>query len=189
MFVVCPSDSSCMFWFSRRQQPIFPLAFSPPEYKTVNSGRRILSCPESPKYQYKSVITGANVSEQISAKNKKTTKPGTSLWCEIGHLKGINDGSLQHNCLIIPGRWGTALTRTHCATSLDSPQQKANQCDSLFSNEWEGERKKENGERRRRGGDWVCHRAIPPLDMLPQKQMYGVNTVRITAPGRRITAV
>ena len=35
----------------------------------------------------------------------------------------------------------------------------------------------------------VCHRAIPPLDMLPQKQMYGVNTAWITAPGRRITAV
>lgn len=88
-------------------------------------------------------------------KNKtktKPAKPGTSLWYKIGHLKGINDGSFQHNCLIMPGRWGTALTRTHCATSLDSPQQKANQCDSLFSNEWEGEWKKENGERRRGGG-------------------------------------
>lgn len=125
------------------------MAFSPPQYKPVNIGRRIFSCPESPQYQYKSVITGANVNEQISARK---TKPGTSLWCEIGHLKGINDGSFQHNCLIMPGRWGTALTRTHCATSLDSPQQKANQCDSLFSNEWEGEWKKENGERRRGGG-------------------------------------
>lgn len=61
------------------------------------------------------------------------------LWSEIGLHKGINDGSFQHNCLIMPGRWGTALTRTHCATSPDSPQQKANQCDSLFNSEWEGE--------------------------------------------------
>lgn len=37
--------------------------------------------------------------------------------------------------------------------------------------------------------NWVCHRAIPPLDMLPQKQMYGVNTAPITAPGRRMAAV
>lgn len=37
------------------------------------------------------------------------------------------------------------------------------------------------------GGDiknWVCHQAIPLLDQLPQKQMYGVNTAWITAPGR-----
>lgn len=90
-------------------------------------------------------ITVASVNEQISARK---TKPEPSLWCEIGHHKGINDGSFQHNCLIMPGRWGTALTRTHCATSPDSPQQKANQCDSLFSSEWEGEWKKENGESR-----------------------------------------
>lgn len=139
---------SCLFLFSRRQQPIFPLAFSPPQYKPVNISRRIFSCPEWPQYQYKSVIIGANVNEQISARK---TKPGTPLWCEIGHLKGINDGSFQHNCLIMPGRWGTALTRTHCATSLDSPQQKANQCDSLFSNEWEGEWKKMERDEERRG--------------------------------------
>lgn len=44
------------------------LAFSLPEYKTLNSGRRIFTCPKSPNYQYKSVITGANVNEQIFAK-------------------------------------------------------------------------------------------------------------------------
>lgn len=181
--VLCPS---CLFLFSTRQQPIFPLAFSLQQCKPVNIGRRIFSCPKLPQYQYLRRITGASVNEQISARK---TKPETSLWCEIGHHKGINDGSFQHNCLIMPGRWGTALTRTHCATSPDSPQQKANQCDSLFSSEWEGEWKKENGERRGGGGNWVCHRAIPPLDMLPQKQMYGVNTAWITAPGRWITAV
>lgn len=73
---------------------------------------------------------------------QRKTKSETSLWCEIGHHKGINDWSFQHNCLIMPGRWGTVLTRTHCATSPDSPQQKANQCDSLFSSEWEGEWKR-----------------------------------------------
>lgn len=189
MFVVCPSDSSCLFWFGSQYSP---LVFSPPvSTKLPILAGEYFSAPSGPKYQYKSVIAGANVNEQISTHTHthKKTKPGTSLWCEIGHLKGINDGSFQHNCLIMPGRWGTALTRTHCATSLDSPQQKANQYDSLFSSEWEGEWKKENGERRRRAGNWVCHRAIPPLDMLPQKQMNGVNTARITAPGRRITAV
>lgn len=49
----------------------------------------------------------------------------------------------------------------------------------------ESERKKiERGGGGEGGGNWVCHRAIPPLDMLPQKQMYGVNTAWITAPGR-----
>lgn len=144
--VLCPS---CLFLFSTRQQPIFPLAFSLQQCKPVNIGRRIFSCPKLPQYQYLRRITGASVNEQISARK---TKPETSLWCEIGHHKGINDGSFQHNCLIMPGRWGTALTRTHCATSPDSPQQKANQCDSLFSSEWEGEWKKENGERRGGGG-------------------------------------
>lgn len=50
----------------------------------------------------------------------------------------------------------------------------------------ESERKKMERERRGEEGEknWVCHRAIPPLDMLPQKQMYGVNTAWITAPGR-----
>lgn len=95
------------------------------------------------------MIAGPNVNEQISVRK---SKPETSSWCEIGYHKGINDGSFQHNCLIMPGRWGTALTRTHCATSPDSPQQKANQCDSLFSSEWEGEWKKENGERGEDGG-------------------------------------
>lgn len=139
--------SSCLFLFSRTQQPIFPLAFSLRLHKPVNIGRRIFSCPKLPQYQYLSMITNSQGKWAEICKEK--LKPESSLWCEIGHHKGINDGSFQHNCLIMPGRWGTALTRTHCATSPDSPQQKANQCDSLFSSEWEGEWKKENGEWRR----------------------------------------
>lgn len=59
---------SCLFLFCTRQQPIFLLAFSLQQYKPVNIGRRIFSCPKLPQYQYLRTITGARVNEQISAK-------------------------------------------------------------------------------------------------------------------------
>lgn len=75
MVVYCVSASvftllspSCLFLFSTRQQPIFPLAFSLQQYKPVNIGRRILSCPKLPQYQYLRTITGTSVNEQRSAK-------------------------------------------------------------------------------------------------------------------------
>lgn len=185
----CASDSRCLFWFSTRQQPIFPFGLFTTRVQNPQFWLENIFLPRVAKVSIQECDNRGQCKwTDICKEKKKKTKPGTSLWCEIGHLKGINDGSFQHNCLIMPGRWGTALTRTHCATSLGSPQQKANQCDSLFSNEWEGEWKKENGERRRgRGTGSVTEPFLH--SMLPQKQMYGVNTVRITAPGRRITAV
>lgn len=112
----------------------------PPRVATVSilggGGRQEAGCERTDIAHWKRKKTKQNEKK----KNERKGKPETPfVEGEIGHHKGINDGSFQHNCLIMPGRWGSALTRTHCATSPDSPQQKANQCDSLFSSEWEGE--------------------------------------------------